>query len=505
MSEEQYSRVPLLDLNGISKKFAGTTVLQGVDFDVWPGEVHALMGENGAGKSTMMKIVGGVHQPDTGTIRIAGRERVLASPAGAMEAGVAMIHQELSAVPYLQVAENLALGNEPTKLPWVVDRTALNQQAQQKLDRIGVKVDPRSRMSDLSVGQQQMVEIARAVDQDAKILILDEPTASLSETESERLFALVEKMRSDGMGLIYISHRLDEVWRLADRITVLRDGHLVQTSVRGEVDQDEVVRQMVGRRIESLYVRDNRKAGDVVLEVSELTSRQSGVGPVSFTVKSGEVVTLVGLIGAGRTETVRLIYGADVADSGSIRLRGRAARIRSVTDALGNGVALLPESRKEQALFPSRNIIDNITISSLKNKSRAGVLVRSLLNKVTQKYMSQLRIRASSAKQTVGTLSGGNQQKVVLSRLLESDTDLLILDEPTRGVDVGAKHDIYEIINSLASAGKAILIVSSDLPEALGISDRLLVYRDGMLVQELAAEGSSEEEVMMFATGLTKK
>src|SRR5690625_1324188 len=358
MSEEQYSRVPLLDLNGISKKFAGTTVLQGVDFDVWPGEVHALMGENGAGKSTMMKIVGGVHQPDTGTIRIAGRERVLASPAGAMEAGVAMIHQELSAVPYLQVAENLALGNEPTKLPWVVDRTALNQQAQQKLDRIGVKVDPRSRMSDLSVGQQQMVEIARAVDQDAKILILDEPTASLSETESERLFALVEKMRSDGMGLIYISHRLDEVWRLADRITVLRDGHLVQTSVRGEVDQDEVVRQMVGRRIESLYVRDNRKAGEVVLDVTDLVSTERGIGPVSLSVRAGEVVTLVGLIGAGRTETVRMIYGADRPDPGSVRLHGKDVSVQSATDALKAGIGLLPESRKEQALFAARDVVD---------------------------------------------------------------------------------------------------------------------------------------------------
>ena len=493
----------VLSLENISKKFAGTTVLHGVDLDVRAGEVHALMGENGAGKSTLMKVVGGVHQPDTGQVRINAQVLNLASPKDAIAAGIAMIHQELSTVPYMTVADNLALGREPTRVRYVVDREALNAEARRKLDRIGVRVDPKAKMVDLSVGQQQMVEIARAVDQDAKILVLDEPTAALSDAESERLFTLVDSMRERGMGLIYISHRLDEVWRLADRITVLRDGYLVGTSERAQVDQDEVVRQMVGRRIESLYVRENRSAGNVVLEVTDIVSADLGVGPVSLSVRAGEVVTLVGLIGAGRTETVRMIYGADPADSGTVRLHGHEVSISSCTDALKVGIGLLPESRKEQALFAARDVVDNITITSLTTTSRFGVLARTQLAQTAKKYIDLLRIRARSARQLVSTLSGGNQQKVVLSRLLASSTEVLVLDEPTRGVDVGAKHEIYEIINGLAGEGKAVLIVSSDLPEALGISDRLLVYRDGQIVTELVAADTSEEEVMMYATGLS--
>lgn len=492
----------VLSLANISKRFAGTTVLHGVDLEVRAGEVHALMGENGAGKSTLMKVVGGVHQPDTGQVRVNGEELTLASPKDAIGAGIAMIHQELSTVPYMTVADNLALGREPTRARYVVDRKALIGEAQRKLDRIGVRVNPRAKMVDLSVGQQQMVEIARAVDQDARILVLDEPTASLSDAESERLFTLVDSMRERGMGLIYISHRLDEVWRLADRITVLRDGYLVGTSEREDVDPDEIVRQMVGRRIESLYVRENRSAGEVVLEVSDLVSAERRIGPVSLAVRAGEVVTLVGLIGAGRTETVRMIYGADAADSGSVHLHGKEVAIESCTDALKVGIGLLPESRKEQALFGARDVADNITITSLKSTSRFGVLARARLLQTAKEYIDLLRIRTRSVRQLVSTLSGGNQQKVVLSRLLASSTEVLVLDEPTRGVDVGAKHEIYEIINGLAAQGKAVLIVSSDLPEALGISDRLLVYRDGQIATELAAADTSEEEVMMFATGL---
>lgn len=495
----------LLELTGISKKFSGTYVLTDVDFEVRAGEIHALMGENGAGKSTLMKIAGGIHQPDSGTILVEAKPHTISTPGDAISAGIAMIHQELSTVPEMTVAENLALGREPTRAGIVVDRGELYSEAKRKLARIGVEVDPGTRMGSLSVGLQQMVEIARAVDQNAQILILDEPTAALSDTESERLFDVLATMKANGMGLIYISHRLEEVWRLADRVTVLRDGHLVATNDRNNLDQHEVVRQMVGRKISDLYIRKERTPGDTILEVADLQARKSKIGPINFTLRRGEVLTLVGLIGAGRTETVRLIYGVDKADAGSVKVNGVKTRIDSAYNALKAGIGMVPESRKEQAIFEVRDLSDNIAFSSLGKHSRYSVTLWSRIRKTAEYYIERLKIRARSMRQLVGTLSGGNQQKVVLSRLLASSPEILILDEPTRGVDVGAKRDIYAIINDLALEGKAVLIVSSDLPEALGISDRLLVYHEGKIIRELDARNTTEEEVMMYATGLAEE
>ncbi|MFD1716430.1 sugar ABC transporter ATP-binding protein [Georgenia deserti] len=495
----------LLRMRGITKAFSGTAVLADVDVDLYRGEIHALMGENGAGKSTLMKVLGGVHLADAGHIEFDGAHVAFTSPGEAMDRGVVMIHQELSTVPDMTVAENLALGSEPARAGFVLDRRRLRSEALRKLGPIGGGIDPDLPMRKLSVGRQQMVEIARAIDQQAKILVLDEPTASLSDTESRRLFEVLERMRDAGMGLFYISHRLDEVWRLADRVTVLRDGRHVSTTRRGEISQNDVVGRMIGRQVEALYVREHRRPGDVVLRVRDLVGRDNGIGPVSFDVRAGEVVSLVGLIGAGRTEIARTVYGVDARGSGTVEIGGRQARIGGPGDAIARRIGMVPESRKEQALFSWMDVRDNITIASLRKHSRWGVLNQRRVDAAARQFIDDLTIRIRSPRQEVRTLSGGNQQKVVLSRWLANDPRLLILDEPTRGVDVGAKHEIYRIINEQAEQGTALLVVSSDLPEALGISDRLLVVRDGVIVAELDGAGATEEDVMSHATGVAKE
>jgi ribose transport system ATP-binding protein len=494
-------QVPLLTMAGITKSFGGAAALRGVDFDLRAGEVHALMGENGAGKSTLMKVLAGVHQPDAGTIRLDGRPVAIHSPGQAAQLGIAIIHQELNTVPDMTVAENLALGKEPRTRLGSLDRRRLLRDAEAKLARVRADIDPRLPMRELSVGRQQMVEIARALSERARILVLDEPTAALSNRESEQLFALIDEMRDAGMGLVYISHRMEEVWRLADRVTVLRDGRTVATTARVEVTPERVVSQMIGREVEDLYVHDERSPGPVVLEVEGLTDG-AGIGPVDLRLRAGEVVGMVGLIGAGRTEIARMIYGADRARGGTVRLNGQRLDRRSPTASIRDGLGLLPESRKEQALFPAMTTRDNIVASALGRLSRLGVLKRRDIAREARDQMGRLRIRATSPLQEVRYLSGGNQQKVVLGRWLTVGPRVLILDEPTRGVDIGAKYEIYRIINELARGGVAVLVVSSDLPEALGISDRVLVVRGGRIVKELRRGEATEEAVMLHATGV---
>ena len=490
----------LLVMEGITKSFGGAPVLRGVDFDLRPGEVHALMGENGAGKSTLMKVLAGVHQPDSGTIRIDGRQVSVQSPAQATALGIAIIHQELNTIPDMTVAENLALGAEPRTRFGSLDRRRLLRDAEEKLSRIRADVDPRVPMRRLSVGKQQMVEIARALAEDARILVLDEPTAALSNREAQQLFALIDEMRDAGMGLVYISHRMEEVWRLADRVTVLRDGRTVGTSLRAEITPERVVTQMIGRDVEDLYVHDERSPGPVVLEVEGLTDG-AGIGPVDLRLRAGEVVGMVGLIGAGRSEIARMIYGADRARAGTVTLDGRPLDRRSPAASIRQGIGLLPESRKEEALFPLMSIRDNLVTSALDRLSRLGVLRRRAVARTAREQMDALRIRTGPLEE-VRRLSGGNQQKVVLGRWLAVGPRVLILDEPTRGVDIGAKHEIYRIINEQVSKGVAVLVVSSDLPEALGISDRVLVVRGGRVVAELPREEATEEAVMLHATGV---
>ncbi|MUL42008.1 sugar ABC transporter ATP-binding protein [Streptomonospora sp. PA3] len=490
-------------MTGVGKAFPGVQALTDVHFELHAGEVHALMGENGAGKSTLIKMLAGVHTPDSGTIEIDGRPVSITNPQRAVDLGIAVIHQELNLAPNLTVAQNLALGREPRTRLGLLDRSRIRREAHAKLDRVGGGIDPDAVLGTLSVGMQQVVEIARAVAQNARVLVLDEPTAALSEAEAQRLFSLVEEMRGAGMGLVYISHRMEEVYRLADRITVFRDGHWVGTSPRAELEPEDIVARMVGRTLDDLYVRERHDPGEVVLE-AEGIGDGAGIGPVDLRLRAGEVVGLGGLIGAGRSELAQLLFGAQRVRTGRLRVGGRAVVNRSPLDGIRNGIGYVPESRKEQALFLDMSIRDNVVTTGLglDQVSDFGVLRRGRMTRRVATQIDALRVRCSSALQRVAELSGGNQQKVVLGRWLAIAPRVLLLDEPTRGVDIGAKHEIYRIIDRLAREGVAVLVISSDLPELLGISDRVLVMRNGAVAAELPREEATEEAVMLHATGV---
>ncbi|SFT58503.1 sugar ABC transporter ATP-binding protein [Mesorhizobium sp. YR577] len=493
------AKAPLLRLENVTKRFGATLALNDVRFDLRAGEVHALMGENGAGKSTLMKILAGNVQRDDGTILLDGKEIDIRSPRDARAHGIAIIHQELNTVPAMTVAENLSLGQEPRNRLGMLDRKRVLAEAREKLARIGAAIDPGRPLGSLSVGMQQMVEIARAVSEDARVLVLDEPTAALSRAEAQQLYRLIEQMRAAGVGLIYISHRMEEVWQLADRVTVFRDGTYVGTGEMAELSPADVVRMMVGRPVADLYHHEKRTPGEVVLDVSGLSGEQ--VGPVDFQVHAGEVVCMAGLIGSGRTEVGRLLFGADRRTGGTVRIGSRPSQPVDPFAAIADGIGMVPENRKEQGLFLGHSVEDNIAISSLDRFVTAGVVRRSEARNAVKKQMQRLHLRLSALDLPVKALSGGNQQKAALARWLMRDSKVLILDEPTRGVDIGAKHEIYEVINALARAGKAILVISSDLPEAIGISDRLLVMREGRIVHEMRSETATEEDVMFHATG----
>ena len=497
------TQFPLLVIEGVSKRFGATLALNKVHFDLRAGEVHALMGENGAGKSTLMKILAGSIQRDAGRILIDGHEVEIRSPIDASANGIAIIHQELNTVRDMTVAENLALGREPRGRFGMLDRRRMEREAREKLARIHSAIDPRRPLGSLSVGMQQMVEIARAVGENARVLVLDEPTAALSRAEALELYRIIGQMRSAGVGLIYISHRMEEVWQLTDRVTVFRDGGYVGTGSLAEISPQDVVRMMVGRPVADLYRHDRRNPGPAVLEVEGLAG--DGVGPVDLSVRAGEVVCMAGLIGSGRTEVGRLLFGADARTAGSVRIGGRPSHPSDPFEAITDGIGMVPENRKEQGLFLDHSVEDNIAISSLDRFVAAGVVKRTERRDAVLEQMKRLKLRLNALSLPVKALSGGNQQKAALARWLLRDSKVLILDEPTRGVDIGAKREIYEEIDQLARAGKAILIISSDLPEAIGISDRLLVMRKGAIVSELISEKTSEEEVMLHATGTTTR
>lgn len=489
----------LLEISGIYKRFGGTQALVDVSFDLEPGEVHALMGENGAGKSTLMKILSGTVAAEGGAIRIQDRDVSIPDPSSARALGIATIHQELSNVPEMTVAENLALGHEPKTPIGALDRRSMNAAAKAKLDAVGLDLDPRTRMGSLTIGMQQLIEIARAVSEDARILILDEPTSALSKTESERLFSIIQAMKVRGVGMIYISHRMEEVWELSDRITVLRDGRLVGTQQTGEINPDDVVRMMVGRPLTDLYDHRERIPGEPALTLNGLAG--PGVGPVDLIVRSGEVVCLTGLIGAGRTELARLVMGADKVTSGDITVHGKTWKPKSPGDSIAGGLGMVPEDRKRQALFLDHSVLDNTAVASLQKNSVAGVTQRRKIRAAVTKFTERMRLRAASLQSRAGSLSGGNQQKVVFARWLMNDADVLIMDEPTRGVDIGAKREIYELIDTMTAQGKAILMISSELPEALGVADRLVVMRNGQVVKEFPVGDATEEKIVAYATG----
>jgi ribose transport system ATP-binding protein len=498
---------PILEMRGVSKSFFGIVALRTVDLTVYAGEIHALMGENGAGKSTLMKILSGAYRPDPGgEIRIEGKPVHIHGPLGGRAAGISIIYQELSLAPNLTVAENIYLGREVSQ-SGLLARGAMREGVGPILDRLGADFSPTTLVANLSMGQRQLVEIARALHARSKILIMDEPTTALSAGESERLFALVRQLRAEGLAIIYISHRMDEVYALGDRVTVLRDGRLVGSLDKGEIRADTIVRMMVGRDVSSFYKKDHDPQagqGHAVLAAVDMSDGQRVKG-CSLTVLAGEVVGLAGLVGAGRTELAHLIIGAAPKTSGRIELEGRAIEIRTPGEALDAGIAYLTEDRKALGLFLDMSCLDNINLGVIGRDAKlGGILDRDKARDRANKAFSSLGIRAANTGVTAGSLSGGNQQKVLLSRLLATTPKVLILDEPTRGVDVGAKSEIYSIIDNLAKAGTAILVISSDLPEIIGICDRVIVMRSGHIAGEIkrgADAPLNQEDIMALATG----
>ena len=449
----------LLQLTGITKSFGGVKALKAVDFSLRRGEVHALLGENGAGKSTLMRVVGGEISPDSGTLTFEGRPLTLSDPRAAADLGIAVIHQELALAPDLTVAENIFLRQLPAAISW----GRLNRRAREVVARMGFDLDVRKRVGDLAVAQQQVVEIAKALSRDVKIIVFDEPTAVLSGRDADRLHAIIAVLRESGVGIVYISHRLEEVFRIADRMTVMKDGALVGVTTPAESTVDDVIRMMVGRSLATLFPKkDNRRVGEEVLRVENLR-RGARVRGVSLSIRAGEIVGLGGMVGSGRTETARLIFGADAREGGEIRMHGKPVRISSPLDAVLAGIGLVPEDRKHQGAILGMSIRINTTLARLKRVVNAAGFIRRTLERDTVAALGrQLRLKSSGIDAPVSSLSGGNQQKVVLAKWFHAGGDVIILDEPTRGVDVGAKTEIYALIEELAVAGKAILVISSE-------------------------------------------
>ncbi len=501
MSEITRETTPLLRMTHISKSFPGVQALRDVHLEVCQGEIHALMGENGAGKSTLMKILAGVYHPDSGAIELDSQAVVIDTPRQARALGISIIHQELNLAPNLSVAENIVMGREPHRAGGWIDVRVMENEARGVLEQVGATFSPATIVSALSIAQQQLVEIAKALSEHARILVMDEPTASLSERETQKLFEIIRTLRSQNIAIIYISHRMSEVYELADRVTVLRDGQYVGTLAGEEINAEELIRRMVGRPLDDLYVHDAVEIGDVVLEVRDLTNGH-GIGPASLTLRRGEIVGLAGLIGAGRTELARLIFGADRSSSGEIHIDGKLVRIKRPQDAISSGIGLVPESRKEQGLFLQMAVQENIVMNAMPSLSVGGFLNPRRMRLAARRQVDDLSIRLASLDQPVANLSGGNQQKVVLARWLTLSPKVLLLDEPTRGVDVGAKAEIYRIMSKLAYAGVAILMISSELPEILGMSDRILVMREGKIAAELPGRTTTQEEIMFHATDL---
>ncbi len=502
MSEIEQIDTPILKMLHITKGFPGVQALRDVQLEVRRGEIHALMGENGAGKSTLMKILAGIYHPDNGTIEIDGQLVSIDTPGKARALGISIIHQELNLAPSLSVAENIYLGREPHTAGGWLDWRTMNRNAQRMLEQIGATFTPTTIVSTLSIAQQQLVEIAKSLSENARILVMDEPTASLSEREAQKLFGIIRTLRHQGIAIIYISHRMSEVYKLADRVTVLRDGQYIGTLEGDDINADELIRRMVGRSLNDLYMHDVIDAGEIVLEAKNLMDGRS-IGPASLILRRGEIVGLAGLIGAGRTELARLIFGADRVSSGEVRIHNRLVKIKRPIDAIHAGIGLVPESRKEQGLFLQMAIQENITINAMPQLSIGGFLNKYSILYAAQKQVDDLSIRLASLDQPVINLSGGNQQKVVLARWLTLNPIVLLLDEPTRGVDVGAKAEIYHIMSQLASRGVAILMISSELPEIVGMSDRILVMREGLIVADLPGRTTTQEEIMSYATDLT--
>ena len=509
-SSESAPATPALEMRGISKTFTGVRALRDVRLQAWGGEILALMGENGAGKSTLMKILSGAHRADPGgEILIDGKPITINGPHDAKRAGIAIIYQELALAPNLSVAENIYLGSELRRPGWQVDRRTMEAKCAPILQRLGAPFGPRALVGGLSIAQQQMVEIARALHGESRILVLDEPTTALSSRETEHLFRLVRQLRSEGIALIYISHRMAEVYELADRVTVLRDGSYAGTLDHTEINAESIVRMMVGRDLSSFYTKTHDphgSRGPVVLEVRGMTDGGRRVQPCSFELHAGEVLGIAGLVGSGRTELARLIFGADRKAAGDVTLAGRALVAHGPEDALAAGLAYLTEDRKGLGLFLDLSCGTNINLGVIGRDARpGGILNLAAGRRRARQAFEALRVRAASPEVMVGSLSGGNQQKVLLSRWLETGPKVLILDEPTRGVDIGAKSEIYRIIDELAKRGIGVIVISSELPEIVGVCDRVLVMREGRIAGAVGGPGGApitQESIMALGAGV---
>lgn len=491
---------PLLQMRGIVKEFPGVKALDQVDFTLLRGEIHALLGENGAGKSTLMKVLSGVYQKDGGEIKLDGQSVNITGPRQAQKLGIGIIHQEMNLVPALTVMENVFLGREPQKLLGFVDKQQMHRETKEVLNRLGTEISPEALVGELSIGAQQMVEIAKALSYETRILIMDEPTAALTERESEHLFQIVRQLAASGVGIVYISHRMEELFALSDRITVMRDGTYVDTVITKETSFDSLVKLMVGRELTERFPKKAASIGAEVIKVSHF-SRKGILHDVSLTARAGEIVGISGLMGAGRTELARAIFGIDKVDQGEIFIDGNKQSIHSCIDAIKAGIALITEDRKNQGLVLPMSVGDNISLAVLGDVCKQSFISKAAEDALIDRQIKELKIKTPNAAQLVKNLSGGNQQKVVIAKWLSANPKVLIMDEPTRGVDVGAKAEIYYIMNMLAAAGVAILMISSELPEVLGMSDRILVMCRGRLAGEFTAAEATQEKIMAYAAG----
>ena len=489
-----------IEMKGIDKSFGTNQVLKNAGFYLKDGEVHALMGENGAGKSTLMKILTGVYTKDAGTVYVDGKEVLYKNPQEAEKAGIVFIYQELNVLFDLTVEENLFMGKEITKRFGICDKKAMREKAQEVMDRMGVNIPVNALMSDLSVGQQQMVEICKALMVDAKVLIMDEPTAALTQSETKVLFEVIKSLREKGVSIVYISHRMEEIFELCDRITVLRDGAYVDTRYIKDINMDDIVQMMIGRTIGERFPKREVKIGEEVLRVEGL-SHEKLFRNVSFSVRAGEVLGFSGLMGAGRTEIMQAIFGNIPLKEGKIFIEGKEVVITNPRQAIKAGIGFITEDRKTEGLLLEKSIAENIEIANLNKISKNSVLQKSKQKELVKKGIEEFRIRCFGPEHECHNLSGGNQQKVVLAKWIYTDPKILILDEPTRGVDIGAKKEIYSVINDLAAKGVAVILVSSELPEVLGMSDRITVVHEGKITGTLTAEEADQAKVMTLATG----